>query len=190
VLRRPRAADAEEIFARYAADPDVTRYVGWPRHQSIHETRAFLAWGDEQWEHWPAGPYLIDARATGQLLGSTGLVFEAPDQAATGYVLARDCWGHGFATEALVAMVDLARALGVRRLYAICPAEHRASARVLEKGGFAREAMLRRHSVFPNLTPHGPHDVLRYATALQAVAHLCPPGFQLSAFSSQPRKIG
>lgn len=166
VLRRPRAADAEAILARYAADIDVTRFVGWPRHQSIDETRAFLAWGDEQWEQWPAGPYLIDSRATDQLLGATGLVFDAPDQAATGYVLARDCWGQGFATEALVAMVDLARTLGVRRLYAICHADHRASARVLEKGGMTREAVLRQHTIFPNLTPPGPHDVLRYATAL------------------------
>ena len=31
VLRRPTAADAPAIFARYASDPEVTRYMAWPR---------------------------------------------------------------------------------------------------------------------------------------------------------------
>jgi [ribosomal protein S5]-alanine N-acetyltransferase len=50
----------------------------------------------------------------------------------------------------------------VRRLYAICHTEHAASYRVLEKGGFEREGILRRHSVFPNLSPE-PLDVFCYA---------------------------
>src|SRR5438876_12388274 len=39
ILRRPRASDAEAIFSRYASDPDVTRYVGWPAHKSVDDTR-------------------------------------------------------------------------------------------------------------------------------------------------------
>jgi RimJ/RimL family protein N-acetyltransferase len=37
------------------------------------------------------------------------------------------------------------------------------SRRVLEKGGFAREGVLRRHSEFPNLPAGDPGDVLCYA---------------------------
>jgi len=40
-------------------------------------------------------------------------------RAMTGYVLARDAGGRGYATEALGAMVETARTLGVRRLYAL-----------------------------------------------------------------------
>lgn len=72
VLRRPSTRDAEAIFARYAGDPDVTRFVGWPRHQSVADTRAFLDFSDAEWERWPAGPYLIESRADGTLLGGTG----------------------------------------------------------------------------------------------------------------------
>jgi ribosomal-protein-alanine N-acetyltransferase len=32
ILRRPRAADAPVIYERYASDPEVTRWLGWPRH--------------------------------------------------------------------------------------------------------------------------------------------------------------
>lgn len=163
LLRRPRAEDAEAIFERYAAYLEVTRYVSWPAHRSIAETRQFLAWSDAEWERWPAGPYLVCARADSALLGSTGLAFETRLRAATGYVLARDAWGRGIATEALQAMAALGDSLGVRRLYALCHVEHRASWRVLEKGGFEREGLLRRHTVFPNLGVAEPCDVLCYA---------------------------
>jgi [ribosomal protein S5]-alanine N-acetyltransferase len=163
-LMRPVGVDAEEIFTTYASDFEVTRYVGFPRHQRIEDTRAFLSFSESQWAAWPAGPYLIRLRATGELLGSSGLMFETPARAATGYVLARRAWGNGYATEALGAMVDVARDSGVRRLYAICHHAHRASARVLEKGGFTLEGVLRRYADFPNLEPGEPTDVLCYST--------------------------
>ena len=81
-------------------------------------------------------------------------------------MLAKDAWGRGYATEALGAMVGIARAAGVRRLYALCHSEHLASARVLEKCHFAREGVLRGYAEFPNLKPVQPHDVLCYAILL------------------------
>jgi RimJ/RimL family protein N-acetyltransferase len=163
VLRRPATADAAEIFARYSSDAEVTRFLGWPRHRAPEQTEAFLAWSDSEWERWPAGPYLAESREGGGLLGGTGLAFETPYRASTGYVLARDAWGQGYATEALRAVAALAGSLGVRRLYALCHAEHAASWRVLEKCGFAREATLRRYLEFPNLGRAEPCDTFCYA---------------------------
>jgi len=94
-LRRPRASDAEAIFTRYSSDPAVTRLVGWPRHTAVDDARAFIQFSDGEWERWPAGAFLIDARETGTLLGSTGLVFETPYRAQTGYVLATGRLGPG-----------------------------------------------------------------------------------------------
>lgn len=161
-LRRPRAEHAESIFSRYASDPEVTRYLAWPRHRTIDDTHAFLAWSDSEWERWPAGPLLVFSRIDGSLLGSTGLAFETPSRASTGYVFARDCWGRGYATEALGAIVALAPSVGLTGLHAFCHAEHRASARVLEKCGFECEGVLRRHSVFPNLSSGRRMDVAIY----------------------------
>lgn len=62
-LSRPTARDAEAVFDRYANDPDVTRFVGWPLHQSVDDTRAFLDFSASEWERWPAGPYLIRSRS-------------------------------------------------------------------------------------------------------------------------------
>src|SRR6185369_706973 len=113
VLRRPRASDVKAVFKRYSSDPEVTHFLGWPRHRRVAETRAFLDFSDAEWRRWPAGPYLIESRDTGQLLGGTGLGFETPFRASTGYVLARDAWGAGYATEALRGMVELAARVGV-----------------------------------------------------------------------------
>jgi ribosomal-protein-alanine N-acetyltransferase len=78
-------------------------------------------------------------------------------------VFARDAWGQGFATETVRAMVGLAPALGVSRLYAVCHVNHRPSSRVLEKTGFQCEGILRRYLDFPNLGESGPSDVFCYA---------------------------
>jgi RimJ/RimL family protein N-acetyltransferase len=167
VLSPPAPADAPAIFERYARDTDVTRFLAWPRHQSLADTEAFVAFSEGEWARSPAGPYLIRLRRDGRLLGSTGLAFEAPDRASTGYVLATDAWGQGYATEALAAMVDLARELGVARIHAICHPAHGASARVLEKCGFTLDAAGSRQAAFPNLAPGTLVDALCYAVALQ-----------------------
>ena len=119
-LSPPTASDAESIFDCYAGDPDVTRFLGWPRHRSVAETREFLDFSALEWDRSPAGPYLIRLRADGRLIGGTGLSFKNEHEAVTGYVLAKDAWGQGYATEALRAMVDLARQIGVVRLAALC----------------------------------------------------------------------
>ena len=162
-LRTPRPTDAQSIFDRYASDPRVTRYLGWPTHRTIDDTRAFLTFCDAEWARWPIGPLLIESLADGTLLGSTGLGFETPQQASTGYVLAYDAWGFGYATEALRAVRDRAAELGLERVYALCHPAHRASARVLEKCGFLSEGTLPGFAQFPNLAPGVQADVLCYA---------------------------
>ena len=166
VFRRPSAADAPEIFARYAADPRVTRYVGFRVHASLEDTIVFVNWSDVEWERWPAGPYLVRRRTDNHLVGSTGLSFETHYRAATGYVFAADAWGQGYATEALRTMAALAPTVGVRRLYAICHTAHERSWHVLEKGGFSREGILRNYMEFPNLDAGDPADVFCYSLVL------------------------
>ena len=150
------------MFVRYAGAPEVTRYLGWPRHQSVDDTKTFLNFSDAEWSRWPAGPYLIESRSDHKLLGGTGLGFETPSRAVTGYVLARDAWGNGYATEALTPIVNIAEGLGVVRLYALCHPDHPASARVLEKCGFRLEQRLDQSAEFANLNPGRREACLRY----------------------------
>ncbi len=159
-FRKPAIADAPAIYARYASDPEVTKWMGWPRHLSVADSEGFVRWSDSVWAIAPAGPYLIEEVEGDRLVGSTGLDLEAPWRAATGYVLARDAWGRGYATESVRAMAALAEAMQLPRLYAVCHVAHRASSHVLQKGGFVYEGVLKRYIVFPNLGDEvGPSDV-------------------------------
>jgi len=167
ILRRPRVEDAAQVFARYASDPEVSRYMAWRLHESPATTRSFLEFSDAEWARWPAGPYLVESRDDGRLLGGTGFAFEAPYRAAIGYVFARDAWGQGFATETVHALVRIARNIGIVRLYALCHVEHEQSTRVLEKVGFSREGILQRYLEFPNSGNGGPADVWCYARIFQ-----------------------
>lgn len=163
VLRRPVAADARDVFERFASDPVATRYMIWPRHRALRETERFLELADDAWMRWPAGPYLIARREGGQVIGSTGFAFETLECAVTGYILTESAWGRGLATEALRAVVEVAESLPLERLYATCHVEHEASRRVLEKCGFEREATWPRSAEFPNLEPGKRLDVYCYA---------------------------
>jgi [ribosomal protein S5]-alanine N-acetyltransferase len=168
LLRRPRALDAPAIFARYASDPDVTRYMSWLTHRSVDETYAFVRYCDDLWERWPlAGPMLIFARDGVTLIGGAGIVNDTATMAQIGYVLARDAWGRGYATEALLASVEGARVAGLRRLEAGVHVDHRVSCRVLEKAGFTHEGVRPgRPADFPNLPADATRDAALYATSL------------------------
>jgi len=166
LLRRPREADAHEIFRRYASDAEVTRYVGFRAHVSIDDARSFIEMSNAEWDRWGAGPYLLRLRSDASLIGGTGLHLETPLRAMTGYVLARDSWGKGYATETVKAIIEIARAKRIQRLYAICHTEHAASVHVLEKCGLIREGILRSYMEFPNLSPGHASDVYCYALVL------------------------
>ena len=142
--------------------------MAWPTSRSLDDTLAFIRLCDELWTRWPdAGPLLVFARDGVTLLGGAGIVNDDDATAQAGYILARDAWGRGYATEALLASVEMARRAGVRRLEASVHIEHERSCRVLEKAGFVREGIRAgRPTDFPNLPPAANRDAAIYGCHL------------------------
>lgn len=173
-LRPPRETDAEQIFARYGQDPAVCRYMSWTRHRTIDDTRAFLERIVKDNREGRSRGFLIFARESGELLGSVGGAITG-HLMQFGYCLARDAWGHGYATEAARAFVDHAFELPTLwRVQAFCDVENRASARVLEKAGLQLEGTFRRYMLLPNLGD-APRDIRCYGKtrdSLPASVHL------------------
>ncbi len=159
LLRWPVEADAPEIFARYASDAEVTRYLTWAPHRSVDDTLDFLrrTRDNEQLFNW-----LVYRREDGTLLGSIGCGREG-HIVQFGYSYARDAWGAGYATEAARAMVPAwLRLPSIWRLQAYCDPKNTASAKVLQKAGLTCEGLLRRYALTPNISDK-PRDVLCYA---------------------------
>lgn len=169
ILRRPMPADAQAIFDSYASDPEVTRFMAWTTHRSLADTLEFLQLSDAQWAAWKVGAYLVELRERPGVIGSSGLAFPGPiERAETGYIFAKPFWGRGFATESLLAMVELARALGVQEIAAFCHTKNTASQRVLVKGGLATDRSPHTSCRFPNLQPGDDGISWRYRRSLLA----------------------
>lgn len=81
------------------------------------------------------------------LIGTVGLDLEPDHQRAElGYWIGVPYWNRGFATEAVIPVIDYGfHELGLHRIYARVFPRNPASAKVLEKIGMAREGKLREH---------------------------------------------
>ncbi len=165
LARLPRVDDAEEAFATYAADPEVTRFLSWPCYDEVEPLREFLRGAIRVWDNdTPDGhfPWMLCLRDTGRIVGSIGVGFNQHG-ANLGYVLGRAHWGQGLMTEAVQYVVAWALAQpSLFRVWAFCDAANPASARVMEKAGLAREGLLRRWQVCPTIGLE-PRDCLIYA---------------------------
>jgi RimJ/RimL family protein N-acetyltransferase len=45
-----RYEEAEEIFYCYASKPEATRFMSWPTHRSLVDTKAFLQYAAQGWK--------------------------------------------------------------------------------------------------------------------------------------------
>ncbi len=161
-LRRPAADDAETIFSTYAQDPEVTRYLTWEPHQRIDQTRAFLARCVRVWDEGTSYPYAITLSPSGRLIGAIEARVDE-HRVELGFVLARNEWGKGFATEAASQVIEWALSQPpIWRVWACTDVDNDASGRVLEKAGMSREGLLRSWASHPNVSSE-PRDCWSYA---------------------------
>jgi len=142
-LRRFRADDTA-VFAAYRSDPEVARYQSWDAPLSLSDATALVAEfgaGDPRSPGW--FQYAIELRAEPALIGDVGVnLHDNRMQAEIGFSIAPAYQGHGYATEALLCVLDhLLAGQGLRRVSAECDARNLRSARLLERVGFRREGL-------------------------------------------------
>ena len=135
LLLRPGWAEDAPALAKAIADETIVRNLAsapWPF--SLRDAEAFLAAPRD-----PVLPsLLIFERTDGEplLVGACGLGRRPSGAVELGYWISRLHWGRGLASEAGLALVGMARALGIVRLEASHFLDNPASGRVLEKLGF------------------------------------------------------
>ncbi|RYP87091.1 N-acetyltransferase [Nocardioides guangzhouensis] len=141
-LRPVREEDVDRILA-YRNHPDVVRWLLRTEVDPDGLRAAWRAAADDPHDH------SVAAVLEGVLIGTVSLsVVDGMGQPAMperteadlGYTFDPAYAGHGYATEAVTAVVDHAFGeLGVRRITAGCFADNLASVRILEKIGMRRE---------------------------------------------------
>ena len=136
LLLRPGFPEDAPALAASIADRAIVSnlaVVPWP--YTLRDAEAYLAMPRD-----PVLPaFLIFERTQGapQLVGSCGFARRPSGAVEMGYWIARPFWGRGFATEACTALIDIARTLGLAQIEGSHFLDNPASARVLEKLGFA-----------------------------------------------------
>lgn len=164
-LRLPRRSDAEAVF-EYGSDPEVARFADWPVRTSIDGLAESLLARAARWDAGDDFYWIITRAGDDRAIGGISCQITG-DSAEIGFLLARQHWGRGWATEAAKAVVGWARTCpALTWLHATCDADNLASARVLEKAGFTLECRLPRAIVRPNLSPE-PRDALKFILTLR-----------------------
>ena len=154
------------IFDGWASDSETTRYVGWPTHQTLDDTYAFIAFSDDQWQKWGCGPLLIEHCETGTVIGSAGFAFFGAgtmvEKAEVGYVIAPEHRRRGYATEALRQSITLAQARGVMQLSAGVHPANTVSRHIVENHGFVPGNPSTIPVIFPQINPNKPEHAINY----------------------------
>ena len=142
VLRRLLPTDLDDLFALYR-DAEIRRYFPdgtRTREQTKEELEWFLAGHPE---HRELGLWATVDRESGRFIGRCGLLpwtIDGQAEVEVAYLLAREFWGRGLATEAARAIRDHAFGrLGLSRLICLIDRENAASIAVARRIGMAFE---------------------------------------------------
>ena len=142
ILRRAVQEDAQDMFHNWASDPDVTKFLTWPPHESVEATQNILARWQAAYEQDNYYLWMIVPKELGQPIGSISVVRQndAVAEAEIGYCIGRPWWHRGFMTEALTAVTDyLFTEVGMNRVAARHDPNNPHSGGVMRKCGMKYE---------------------------------------------------
>lgn len=131
-LIRPLSLDDAEALHLCLSDPEVMRHIEPPF--TLDKTRGFLRTAGL------SSPPLVHAllwKATDDLIGHVIFhPYPGSEDWEMGWVIRRDYWGRGIASEISAALVEFARQHGIPGLIIECDPQQEASLHIAEKLGF------------------------------------------------------
>ncbi len=138
ILRPLTTADAKEAFANWTSDDRVTKYMRYNSHQSVEDTTDWLKSVEEASESDKQYDWGFVDKATNQLFGSGGLVYNDETQMfEIGYNIMFNRWHRGYTSEAVTAILEFAKnTLNQKKIYGRHAVENIYSGKVMEKNGF------------------------------------------------------
>lgn len=145
VIREVREGDAEGLHPIFS-DPEVTKYMGYIKSESLEKTQAWVKATIEHNAKIPRFAYnfTILLKPAGSVIGWIGFgqanekVRHIGDR-DFGYALGKDRWNKGYGTEALKRIAEFAFAeLDTRVFWGECDKKNPGSRRMMEKAGFER----------------------------------------------------
>ena len=149
ILRRAEITDAEAMFHNWASDPEVTKFLTWPPHESIAVSRSLLERWITEYEKDDYYLWMIVPKESAEPIGSISVVNHRDDiaEAEIGYCIGKKWWHRGIMTEALTAVMDyLFEGVGMNRIKATHDVNNPHSGGVMKKCGMTYEGTARQGS--------------------------------------------
>ena len=142
LIRKPQIEDAPGLLEAFA-DPEAMRYIGDGSTTDLAGAEGAVDRWLERWDAWGLGMFVVERAEDARVLGRAGFLRWDPEtweiggsETELGWGLAREHWGHGYATEAARALRDWALGeRGLIRLISLIQHENLRSVRVAEKLG-------------------------------------------------------
>lgn len=137
LIRLPEDEDAPAYHAIHA-DPDVTRWLGGPRPNSVEDELERIASRRAMHDELGFTMWTVEEKASGEVVGLAGLfaVDHVGPDIEVAYHFRKDRWGRGYATEAARACLDYGfDVAGLRTIVGLVDPGNTASQRVIEKCG-------------------------------------------------------
>jgi len=136
----------------YQSDPLYLHYYEWTERTPL-AVQEFVGWFLDHQAQKPRIKFqlAIVLKSNNQLIGNCGIRMDKANafQADIGYELDPKYWDHGYATEAVHAIVDFGfSTFDLHRVWAWCVADNVGSAHVLEKLGMHLEGHLRENEYY------------------------------------------
>jgi RimJ/RimL family protein N-acetyltransferase len=130
-----------DAYARICADPESMRYIGPGTALSRAEAWRSMAQLLGHWQLRGYGLWAVEEKQTGAFVGRIGLIYpEGWPALEVGWLIDRDRWGKGFATEGGRAAMQFAfDRLDLKRISSVIRPQNAASIRVAEKLGMQQE---------------------------------------------------
>ena len=115
ILRPFEETDAENMFRNWACDPEVTKFLTWPAHESAEVTKKVLRGWIDDYSRADNYQWAIELKEIGEPIGSISAVKldEETGSVTVGYCIGRSWWRQGITAEALRAVISFSlRRLG------------------------------------------------------------------------------
>jgi [ribosomal protein S5]-alanine N-acetyltransferase len=146
-LRKVKLDDLDDIF-EFSSDAEVAHHMTWEANTSKEETLGnFVNVVIERYKKGQSADWAIVYKESQKVIGTCAFVDWSNQhrKAEIGYVLNKNYWGYGFATEAIKELIKFGfECTNLNRIEGGCDTDNIASENVMLKVGMTFEGTLRK----------------------------------------------
>lgn len=142
LLLRPLSINDLDSVHIYASDNDNTKFMFWLPNDTKEETAQFLLKVTDEWRKESPSFYEFANTLNNEQIGAISITLnEEKNVGEFGWIINKQYWKKGYATEAALAIKDFAiKELKVSKLIATCDSRNSNSYKLMEKIGLGLES--------------------------------------------------